>query len=124
MAEKHEYTVHRSMQSGAESFARGDTRQLTEAEAAPLVETGALSRKGQKPVERTSGVQHTFGTAKSSEDEFKPSTAEPSITVDDQRGARTALKAESAATANKMAAEPQNKAASARSATTRSARRK
>lgn len=63
MSDKIKYLVHRSMQSGSESFERGDTRELTEIEAAPLLESGAISLPGEKPATRTAGVQHTFGAA-------------------------------------------------------------
>lgn len=63
MAETKEYTVNRAMQSGATSFDRGDIRKLTEAEAAPLVASGALSLKGAKAEEREPAVRHTFGEA-------------------------------------------------------------
>lgn len=45
MAEKHTYIVKRAMSAGTESFARGDERQMTEADAKHLVDTGALKLK-------------------------------------------------------------------------------
>ncbi len=57
------YEVRRSMQCGAESFERGDTRELTEAEAAPLLQTGALCLPGEEPAERKPAVEHAFGDA-------------------------------------------------------------
>lgn len=64
MADKHTYTVHRAMHGDGKDYARGDERELTEAEAAPLVATGALAKKGQKPVQRPPvAVEHTFGAA-------------------------------------------------------------
>jgi hypothetical protein len=60
---KIKYEVRRSMQNGAESFERGDTREMTEAEAAPLLRSGALCMPGEDPAEREPAVQHTFGTA-------------------------------------------------------------
>ncbi|SFK44434.1 hypothetical protein SAMN03159338_4269 [Sphingomonas sp. NFR04] len=60
---KIKYEVRRSMQCGAESFERGDTRELTEAEALPLLKSGALCLPGEEPAERELAVQHTFGAA-------------------------------------------------------------
>lgn len=60
MAEKIKYDVKRSMQ-GDKDYNRGDTRMMTEADAAPLVATGALVRHGEKPGEREPAVRHTFG---------------------------------------------------------------
>jgi len=61
MAEKHTYTVNRAMHGDGRDYDRGDTRHLTEADAASLVATGALSLKGEAPVERAPAVRHTFG---------------------------------------------------------------
>lgn len=61
MAAKETYIVNRAMHGDGRDYARGDTRQLTETDAAPLVATGALSRKGEKPAEREPAVRHTFG---------------------------------------------------------------
>lgn len=60
---KQKYTVHRAMHGEGRDYARGDTRELTEVEAAPLVATGALAKQGEVPLERGEPVQHTFGTA-------------------------------------------------------------
>lgn len=62
MADKLTYTVHRAMHGDGKDYARGDTRELTEIDAAPLVATGALSLKGEDPVTREPAVRHTFGT--------------------------------------------------------------
>jgi hypothetical protein len=61
MAEKHTYTVNRAMHGDGKDYARGDTRELTEADAATLLATGALSPKGKPAAEREPGVRHTFG---------------------------------------------------------------
>lgn len=75
MAEKNTYTVHRSMHGDGRDYERGDTRELTEAEAATLVATGALALEGEQPiVPPVSGVVHTFGTKPS---ESKPITMPP-----------------------------------------------
>ncbi|WP_066723559.1 hypothetical protein [Sphingomonas pituitosa] len=60
---KIKYEVRRSMQCGAESFERGDTRELTEAEALPLLKSGALCLPGEDPAQRDPAVMHTFGSA-------------------------------------------------------------
>ncbi len=65
MSDKKTYDVHRSMHGDGRDYGRGDTREMTEADAVGLVATGALSLKGQKPVEPTPAVEHTFGTAPS-----------------------------------------------------------
>lgn len=46
MAEKKSYTVHRAMHGEGRDYARGDTRDLTPADAAPLLAIGALAEKG------------------------------------------------------------------------------
>jgi hypothetical protein len=61
MADKHTYTVNRAMHGDGKDYARGDTRELSETDAAPLLATGALSLKGKDPVEREPAVRHTFG---------------------------------------------------------------
>ncbi len=61
MAEKQTYDVHRAMHGDGKDYARGDTRQMTEVDAADLVARGALSLKGEPPVERQPGVVHTYG---------------------------------------------------------------
>lgn len=65
MTAKKSYTVHRSMHGEGRDYERGDTRKLTEADAAPLVATGALSPDGEEPIVREPGVQHLFGTGES-----------------------------------------------------------
>lgn len=65
MAEKKTYTVHRAMHGDGKDYARGDTREMTEAEAAPLVASGALALEGDDAAVREPGVQHTFGRAPS-----------------------------------------------------------
>lgn len=67
MSDKHKFTVNRAMQDGAKSYERGDTREMTEIEAAPLLAAGALSKEGEKPAERKPAVQHTFGAASADE---------------------------------------------------------
>jgi hypothetical protein len=61
MSDKHQYTVHRAMHGDGKDYERGDTREMTEVDAAPLVATGALARKGEVPMERAAAVEHTFG---------------------------------------------------------------
>jgi hypothetical protein len=61
MADKKTYTVHRAMHGDGKDYERGDTREMTEADAAPLVELGALSIKGSDPADRPAAVRHTFG---------------------------------------------------------------
>jgi len=65
MANKHTYIVNRSMHGDGRDYARGDKRRLTEADAAALVASGALSLPGEDPLEPTSAVRHTFGAAQS-----------------------------------------------------------
>lgn len=60
---KIKYQVNRSMQDGAKSYARGDTREMTEAEAETLLRTGALSLPGEDPATPEPAVKHTFGAA-------------------------------------------------------------
>ncbi len=62
MSDKKTYTVHRAMHGDGKDYERGDTREMTEVDAAPLVASGALSPEGEEPVTRSGGVQHTFGT--------------------------------------------------------------
>ena len=66
MADTKTYTVYRSMSGNGKDYARGDEREMTEADAAPLVATGALALKGEVPMERGDPVRHMFGTAKGS----------------------------------------------------------
>lgn len=89
MAETKEYTVNRAMQSGSESFERGDTRKLTEADAAGLVESGALTLKGSKTAEREPAVVHTFGTVPSEVESYTDASTgkEASVSVQDKRPA-------------------------------------
>lgn len=61
MSDKHEYTVHRAMHGDGKDYERGDTREMTEVDAAPLIASGALARKGEVPMERAAPVTHTFG---------------------------------------------------------------
>lgn len=75
MAEKKSYTVHRSMHGDGKDYARGDTRELTEVEAAPLVKTGALSLEGEDPATREPAVRHTFGQEPSQVNEGGYTTA-------------------------------------------------
>lgn len=63
MAEKQKYTVNRTMQDGPHEYCRGDTRALTEIDAAPLLASGAISKPGEEPATREPAVTHTFGSA-------------------------------------------------------------
>ncbi len=60
MTEK-KFTVHRAMHADGRDYERGDTRTMTEADAAPLVKSGALSPEGEEPAQRAAAVEHTFG---------------------------------------------------------------
>jgi hypothetical protein len=63
MTEKKTYTVHRAMHGGGKDYERGDTREMTELDAAAMVKAGALSLEGEEPVKRpVPAVEHTFGT--------------------------------------------------------------
>lgn len=62
MATKNTYIVNRAMHGDGKDYARGDTRELSETDAAPLVATGALTKKGDKTAEREPAVRHAFGT--------------------------------------------------------------
>lgn len=75
MADKHTYTVNRAMHGDGKDYARGDTRELTETDAATLIATGALSLKGKVPVEREPAVRHTFGQEPSAVNEGGYTTA-------------------------------------------------
>lgn len=75
MADKKSYTVHRAMHGDGKDYVRGDTREMTEVEAAPLVKTGALALKGEAPAAREPGVRHTFGQAPSQVNEGGYTTA-------------------------------------------------
>lgn len=55
------YLVHRTMQDGAKEYLPGDTRDMTEGDAAELVALGALSIEGEYPADRAPAVRHTFG---------------------------------------------------------------
>lgn len=70
MAEKQKYVVNRAMQDGANEYSRGDTREMTEIDAAPLLAIGALSKPGEEPAEREPAVQHTFGAAPTEQREY------------------------------------------------------
>lgn len=93
MSEKKSYTVLRAMQ-GDREYARGDTRELTEADAAALVASGALVEKGKEPAEREPAVVHTFGNAPSAVNEggYTTPTGEgvtpgrPAVTTDRKPG--------------------------------------
>ena len=63
MADKKTYTVHRGMHGDGRDYQVGDTRELTEADAAELVASGALSLMGEAPKVREPSVRHTFGAA-------------------------------------------------------------
>jgi len=67
MADKKKFTVNRSMQDGATSYDRGDTREMTEVDAAPLLASGALSLPGEEPAVREPAVRHTFGALEGAE---------------------------------------------------------
>ena len=69
MADKKTYTVHRAMHGDGKDYARGDTREMTEADAATLLASGALSEKGKDPAERVPAVRHTFGSERSAVNE-------------------------------------------------------
>lgn len=75
MAKKLTYRVNRSMHGDGKDYARGDTRELTETDAAPLVATGALSLDGTNSVEREPAVKHTFGQEPSAVNEGGYTTA-------------------------------------------------
>lgn len=81
MAEKIKYTVNRSMQDGATSYNRGDTRELTAHDAAFLLASGALSLPGEEPAVREPGVQHTFGSRPSSVNGYTSPSPETAIEV-------------------------------------------
>ncbi|KQM88650.1 hypothetical protein ASE67_02605 [Sphingomonas sp. Leaf23] len=66
MADKKTYTVHRAMHGDGRDYARGDTREMTEADAASLVTTGALSLEGDEPKAAAPAIEHTFGQKPSS----------------------------------------------------------
>ena len=75
MAEKQTYDVHRSMHGDGRDYVRGDTREMSATDAAPLVEAGALSEEGQEPLVREAGVRHTFGSEVSAVSERGYTTA-------------------------------------------------
>lgn len=62
MSEKKTYIVNRAMHGDGKDYARGDTRQLIETDAAALVQSGALTEKGGKVADREPAVRHTFGS--------------------------------------------------------------
>lgn len=96
MAEKHEYVVNRAMQ-GDKSYNRGDVRSLTEADAAGLLATGALTKKGGKPVEREPLVRHTFGAEPTDYTTYTAAdTGKPSVAIADRREATQAAATPSA----------------------------
>jgi hypothetical protein len=82
MSEKKTYIVNRAMHGDGKDYARGDTRQLTEADAALLVQSGALTEKGGKTAEREPTVRHTFGNEPSKvNDEGYTSATGESVSV-------------------------------------------
>ncbi len=92
MADKQDYTVNRAMQDGAVSYARGDTRQLNEVDAATLLASGAISEKGARPAEREPAVRHTFGAEKSTVGDYT-SAAAGSVVIADKRANSATAKA-------------------------------
>lgn len=70
MADRQKYTVHRAMQGDDKAYERGDTRELSAADAAPLLASGAISLPGKEPVRRGAGVEHTFGARKNEDSGF------------------------------------------------------
>uniref|UniRef100_UPI0035CB66D5 hypothetical protein n=1 Tax=uncultured Sphingomonas sp. TaxID=158754 RepID=UPI0035CB66D5 len=89
------YTVHRTMQDGNRGYLPGDTRELTEADAAELVSLGALSLEGEDPVERVPGVRHAFGAEPSAVNDAGYTIADESMAIDLAKPGKTA-KAEKA----------------------------
>ncbi|NJR80448.1 hypothetical protein [Sphingomonas corticis] len=79
MAEKKTYVVYRAMHGEGRDYARGDEREMTEADAATLVKSGALALKGEVPMERAEPVRHTFGTAKTSQRDFVPAITDADV---------------------------------------------
>ena len=86
MSDKHQYTVHRAMHGDGKDYERGDTREMTEVDAAPLVATGALAQKGEVPMERAPAVEHTFGRLPAEDAE----TFVPALTNSDVSDSRVA----------------------------------
>lgn len=78
MSEKKTYIVNRAMHGDGKDYARGDTRQLTETDAAALVQSGALTERGGKVADREPAVRHTFGSqpSKVNDDGFTLATGE------------------------------------------------
>ncbi len=76
--EKKKFTVHRAMHGDGRDYARGDVREMTEADAATLVKSGALSPEGDDPLTREPGMRHTFGAepSKVNEDGYTSATGE------------------------------------------------
>jgi hypothetical protein len=62
MTETKTFIVKRAMHGDGKDYARDDTREMTEIDAAPLLRSGALARPGEEPATRKPAVQHTFGT--------------------------------------------------------------
>ncbi len=85
MSDKHTYTVHRAMHGDGKDYARGDTREMTELEAAPLVATGALAKKGEVPFERGAAVAHTFGAIKAQPGDTYTPAIGAGVAVSDSR---------------------------------------
>ncbi|WP_347091676.1 hypothetical protein [Sphingomonas parapaucimobilis] len=101
MAEKKTYTVHRSMHGDGKDYARGDTREMTETDAAPLVALGSLSLEGDEPTDRPAAVKHTFGQEPSKVNDGGYTTA----TGDGVVVPRTATPAKAKPVSGKPAAE-------------------
>ncbi|WP_260928210.1 hypothetical protein [Novosphingobium sp. 9] len=93
MADKKTYTVHRSMHAAGKNYARGDTREMTEIDAAALVEAGALSLAGEDPKVRAATVNHTFGAATSAVNDGGYTTATGESVVVKKAAAKSAAKA-------------------------------
>lgn len=99
MAEKKSYTVHRAMHGEGRDYARGDTRDLTPADAAPLLAIGALAERGKGPAEREPAVRHTFGAEKAASADYTTATGEgvvDGVSAAEQK-AQTAPKVQSSA---------------------------
>lgn len=89
MADKKTYDVHRSMLGDGRDYERGDTREMMEADAAPLVASGALSPHGKPPIERDPAVLHTFGRMPLETQSFVPAVADPAVSDSRVEGKRS-----------------------------------
>lgn len=89
MSSKKTYTVHRAMHGDGRDYSRGDERELTEQEAAPLVAAGALALKGEVPVERGEPVVHAFGKAPTSTLDYVPAIENPAVSDSRVEGKRS-----------------------------------